>query len=129
MLFDQGADVAVPGQTGADAFVVVEGHRHSVAGSAEGDATIDFSALDAAGQVVGEIGVIDARRSVGSVIHDGEPFPSQVCDQLLLVVVAGVIRCKSNFHIILLLFSSRFAALVLCPARRKMLAAPKTTRG
>ena len=80
VLLDQGSDLAVPRQAGADGRMVVQAHGHAVAGPAQGDAQIDFAFLDAFGQGVGEVGIIDARRSVCPVIHDGIAFPPQVSD-------------------------------------------------
>ena len=91
VLRDEGADGAVPGQAGADGRVVVEGHGHAVAGAAEGDAAVDLAFLDAFSQCVRKVGIIDARRSVRPIVHDGDPFPPQVSDQLLLILIASMI--------------------------------------
>ena len=52
--------ISGPGQAGADALMLVEGHRHPFARAAEGDAAFEFAVFDRLGQRMREVCIVDA---------------------------------------------------------------------
>ena len=72
--FDEPGYLAVPGESGADSLVLVEGDCHAVAASAEGYAAVHFSFFYTMRQGVGIVRIIYADETVSAEILDIQPF-------------------------------------------------------
>ena len=98
MLFYQFSYGRVPGKSGTYALVMVQGHCHSIAGAADGNAKIAFSLLHGFAEGMGEIRIIATVGTVGAEIHDVIALAQQIRNQLGLVLHACVVAANTYFH-------------------------------
>lgn len=94
---------------GADALVLVEGHRHPFARAAEGDAAFQFAVFDRLGQRMREVCIVDAvgrmRAEIEHLVTHGVEVTYQEFFHFIACVVAG----NTYFiHRILVLYRIRF---------------------
>ncbi len=81
---------------GPHACVPVGGDRHPDPRSADQDPARGLAALDRLGQPVRVIGVVDAVRRIGAEVHRLVAEVGEVAGQILLELVAGVIRREQD---------------------------------
>ena len=106
---DERRDFGLPGQAGADALMLVEGHRHPFARAAEGDAAFEFAVFDRLGQRMREVGIVDAVGRMRAEIEHLVTHGVEVTYQKFFHFIACVVAGNTYFiHRILVLYRIRF---------------------
>ena len=86
----------VPAEGGAYALVLVEGDGHALAGAAHGDAGIDLSGLDGAGEGMGEVGIVDGSGGVGAEILVFDAGGGEIAFDDALEFKSGVVAAQTH---------------------------------
>lgn len=87
-----------PAECGAYFLVLIGGHGHTVAASADDDAEIYRAVLNIGSYGVYEVGVIYAVKGIGAVVDHLIAFILKVFNDGLFVVGACVVVADGNFH-------------------------------
>lgn len=93
--------VLVPCQSGAYTLVLVKRDSHTLTATANGDARIGFTTLDTFSQWMGEVRIVYALITVGTIILHRIAFFLQVLKYELLEWITCVVRCQTyclDFH-------------------------------
>ena len=100
MLGHKMADSSTPGQSRADALMLVQSHGHAVSGAAKGDAKVYLMGFHGVCQGVGVVRIVYACLSVSAKIHNLYAAGAQHFDKLEFVLHACVVVADTYFHII-----------------------------
>ena len=105
VLTNQLANLGIPAYTGANALVLIKRHGDALTTAADGNAGIDFTALDTLGQGMAVVGIVHGGIAPCAIVLNGVSFLFEILQHELLQGKTSVIAGYSNtfyFHIILL---------------------------
>ena len=101
VLTDEMCNLRNPTQTGSHLLVLVERDADTLAGTADSDTGIDLTTLNALGQSVTEVWIIDTRVTPSTIVLVGITLLLKILEHELLQCVACVIASYANclyFH-------------------------------
>lgn len=102
VLTNQLSDLGIPAYTGANALVLVKRHGDALTTAADGNARINFTALDTLGQGMSVVGIVNGGIAPCSIVLNGVSFLFEILQNELLQGKTSVIAGYSNtfyFHI------------------------------
>lgn len=97
MLTYQLSNLLVPGKTGTDALVLVQGHSHALAATADADTRIDFSTLHGLTQSMGKVRIVATHVTEATEILVRITVLIKILLYKLLQRKARMVAGKTNF--------------------------------